>query len=115
MSSTNRGTATGRLASDPRSFVAESGDKHVFMTLMVDRPCKANDGSRPSDAIPLETWVRADTEGLGPWSHVGRGDLIQVGYTVRSSNYADKTTGEVRYSTILLVEEMAFLEPKSIT
>ncbi len=116
MSALNRGTATGRIARDPHVAINSDGSKTVLFTLLVDRARKnPTTGERGTDAIPLVAWVRAETEGTGPWAHVGTGDLIQVEYSVRSGSYADKATGEIRYSMQLSVTDMAFLESKTTT
>lgn len=113
---TNSGTATGRLASAPRHFVSENGSKHVLFTVMVDRPFRNREtGQRDSDAIPLEAWVQPETAGLGVYDMLGKGDLVSVGYTVRSSSYADKSTGEVLYRTALVVDSLTMLESRTVT
>ena len=114
MSVKNHGTATGRLAADPRVFINADGSKKVLFTLMVDRHFRNREtGERASDAIPLEAWVAATTEGTGPFQYLGTGDLITVFYTVRSSTYADKATGEIRYGVALTVRELDFLESRA--
>jgi len=116
MSALNRGTATGRIARDPHVAINSDGSKTVLFTLLVDRARRnPTTGERGTDAIPLVAWVRAETEGTGPWAHVGTGDLIQVEYSVRSGSYPDKVTGEIKYSMQLSVSDMAFLESRAVT
>ena len=116
MSALNRGTATGRIARDPHVALNSDGSKTVLFTLLVDRARRnPTTGERGTDAIPLVAWVRAETEGTGPWAHVGTGDLIQVEYSVRSSTYPHKVTGEIKYSVQLSVSDMAFLESRAVT
>jgi len=114
MSATNHGTATGRLAADPRVFVNADGSKKVMFTLMVDRQFRHREtGERLSDAIPLEAWVAATTEGTGPFGYLGKGDQVTVSYAVRTSTYADKTTGEIQYGLALTVTDLQFLESRA--
>lgn len=115
MSATNRGTATGRLAADPKIFVNADGSKKVMFTLMVGRAWRNKEtGERLSDAIPLEAWVAATTEGTGPFAYLGKGDMITVSYAVRSSTYANRN-GEVQYGLALTVNELEFLESRAAT
>ncbi len=114
MSVTNRGTATGRLAAHPRVFINADGSEKVLFTLMVDRHLRNREtGDRASDAIALEAWVAATTEGTGPFHYLGTGDLIAVSYTVRFSSYADKATGEIKYGIALTVSDLNFLESRA--
>lgn len=114
--STNSGTCTGRLAADPRVFITGSGAKHVFLTVMVDRPFKNRaTGNRDSDACSVEAWVRPETNGLGIYDHMGKGDLVSIGYAVRSRTFADEQTGEVQYAMSLVVEDVQLLESKATT
>lgn len=113
---TNAGTVTGRVASTPKVFVTESGAKKVLFTLMVNRPHKnATTGQRDADAVPLEAWVRAETDGIGIFGFMDTGDLVSVSYTVRSSSLPDKETGEVPYRTSLYVIDVELLESKATT
>ncbi len=114
MSATNHGTATGRLAADPRVFTNSDGSKKVMFTVMVDRQFRNREtGERLSDAIPLEAWVAATTEGTGPFGYLGKGDQVTVSYAVRSSTYPDKTTGEIQYGLALTVTDLQFLESRA--
>lgn len=116
MSTRNAGTAIGRLAADPRVFATESGARKVLLTVMVDRDFKNREtGERDSDAIPIEAWVRPNTEGLGVYGFIGRGDLVAVSYVVRSAAYPNRETGEMLYRTALVVEDLQMLESKTTT
>lgn len=94
----NSGSVTGRLAADPVSCINADGSKKVMLTIHADRNFRNSEGQRDIDRISLETFVRAETEGLGVFGHMHKGDLVTLGYTVRSGSYADKATGEVIYS-----------------
>lgn len=116
MSNLNHGTVTGRLAADPRVFQNGDGSKSVHVTLYVDRDYKSADGNRPSDRVQLETYVRPETDvARTPFGYMHQGDLVALGYEVRSSVYPDKQTGEVRYSQGLNITDASLLESASIT
>ena len=116
MSNLNHGTVTGRLAADPRVFTNSDGSKSVHVTLYVDRGYKDGEGNRPTDRIQLETWLRPTTEfEKTPFGYMNQGDLVSLGFDVRSSVYADKQTGEVRYAQVLNIVEASLLESASTT
>ena len=112
----NSGTVTGRLAADPVSFINADGSKKVMLTVYADRNFKnSTTGQRDSDRVSLETFVRVETDGLGIFGHMHKGDLVSLGYTVRSGSYADKLTGEVIYFQVLRVEDVSLLESLATT
>jgi hypothetical protein len=102
MSVLNRGTITSaRLAADPVVFVNSDGSKAVKVTVYVDRGYRAADGTRPSDRIQLETNIRPETDyARTPFAFMHRGDRVAFEFELRSSTYADKATGEVKYSQV---------------
>ncbi len=114
MSNLNHGTV--RLAADPRVFTNANGSKSVHFTLYVDRPYRDSEGNRPSDRIQLETYVRPETDvAKTPFGDTHQGDLVSLGFEVRSSVYADKETGEVRYAQVLSIVEASLLEGAATT
>lgn len=116
MSNLNHGNVTGRLAADPRVFQNSDGSKSVLVTIYVDRPYKDSDGNRPSDRVQLETWLRPETAfEKTPFGYMHSGDLVSLGFEVRSSVYADKLTGEVRYAQVLNIVEASLLESAATT
>jgi len=116
MSNLNHGTVTGRLAADPRVFTNSDGSKSLHVTLYVDRPYRDAEGNRPSDRIQLETWLRPETGfEKTPFAFMHQGDLVSLGFEVRSSVYPDKVTGEVRYSQVLNIVEASLLESAATT
>lgn len=116
-STTNHGTATGRLASAPRFFpTQEGGPTKVLLTVMVNRPLKnQTTGERDADAVPLTGWIRAGAEGPGVYGMLGKGDLVSTSYTVRSSSWADQNTGEMNYRIDLTIDQIEMLESRSVT
>lgn len=110
----NFGSLTGRLASDPRVFVNNDGSKKVKMTLMVDRGyVDRNTNQRPSDGIDVEAFVNKETNGNGPYGSIHKGDQVQLGIELRKDIY--EQNGQTRYEQKVIVTDVKFLEPKSVT
>ena len=115
MSITNRGTITNaRLAADPKVFTNSDGSKSVHVTMYVDRPYKTADGTRPSDRLQLETFVRAETDlARTPFAFMHQGDRVALEFELRSSTYADKTTGEIKYSQVAYITDVELLDTRA--
>lgn len=111
----NTGTVVGKVAADPVFFVNDNGTKRVFLTVYARRDFKGRDGLRGADPVRLEAWVRAETDGIGVFEHVHRGDMVNVQYCVRSGEYADKATGEVIYFQQLHVQGIQLLDSRATT
>ena len=110
----NNGTLIGRLAADPRVFDNADGSKKVSFTVFVDRDYIAGDGSRPSDAIPVEAFISNRAQGIGPYGAIHKGDQIAVSTSLRFDHYTTKNGVEVREVKVVS-ESIAFLEPRSVT
>ncbi|MFD9601998.1 single-stranded DNA-binding protein [Streptomyces sp. NPDC059970] len=109
----NIGTIVGRLANDPKVFENKDGSKKVLFTIFADRNYANAQNQRDSDAVPVEAFVRAQTQGLGPYSNIHKGDLVAVGYTLRMDRYAKN--GEQVFDLKVVSEDITFLEPRSVT
>lgn len=111
----NHGSITGNLAADPISFTNEDGSKKVFVTIYTRRNFKNRAGQRDSDRISLETFVSAQTKGLGIFDYLHQGDLVQFAYTMRSEEYPHPATGEIIYKQYLRIESANPLESRAVT
>lgn len=111
----NHGSITGNLAADPISFTNEDGSKKIFVTIYTRRNFKNRAGQRDSDRISLETFVSAQTKGLGIFDYLHQGDLVQFTYTMRSEEYPHPTTGEIIYKQYLRIESANPLESRAVT
>jgi len=117
MSILNRGQITAaRLAADPKVFTNSDGSKSVHLTVYVDRSYRGADGTRPSDRIQLETFVRAETDiAKTPFAFMHQGDKVALEYELRSSTYADKATGEVKYAQVAHITDVELLDSLATT
>lgn len=110
----NFGSITGRLANDPKVFVNTDGSKKVLMTVMIDRGyVDRNTNQRPSDAIDVEAFVNKTTNGNGPFGSIHRGDMVQFAVELRKDVY--QKNGQTVYEQKVVVTDVNFLEPKSVT
>lgn len=109
----NNGTVIGRLANDPKVFENKDGSKKVLLTIFADRNYTNAQNERQSDGIPVEAFVRSQTQGLGPYSNIHKGDLVAVGYTLRMDRYSKN--GEQVFDLKVTAEDITFLEPRSVT
>ncbi|MFD4946999.1 single-stranded DNA-binding protein [Streptomyces sp. NPDC058409] len=109
----NNGAIVGRLANDPKVFENKDGSKKVLFTIFADRNYTNGQNQRDSDAVPVEAFVRAQTQGLGPYSNIHKGDLVAVGYTLRMDRYFKN--GEQIFDLKVISEDITFLEPRSVT
>lgn len=109
----NMGTLIGRLARDPMSFDNKDGSKKVRFTVFADRNYTTSGGARPSDGIPVETFVSKGVQGTGPYDHVHKGDLVALQYTLQMQTYTKN--GQPVYELKVVAEEIKFLESRQIT
>ncbi|MFG3403688.1 single-stranded DNA-binding protein [Streptomyces sp. NPDC048142] len=109
----NNGQLIGRLANDPKVFENKDGSKKVLFTVFTDRAYTNAQNQRDSDAVPVEAFVRAQTQGLGPYANIHKGDLVAVGYTLRMDRYS--RGGEQVFDLKVISEDITFLEPRSVT
>ncbi|MEU0030747.1 single-stranded DNA-binding protein [Streptomyces sp. NPDC006335] len=109
----NNGQLIGRLANDPKVFENKDGSKKVLFTVFTDRAYTNAQNQRDSDAVPVEAFVRAQTQGLGPYANVHRGDLVAVGFSLRMDRYAKG--GEQVFDLKVISEDITFLESRATT
>ncbi|MFI8089121.1 single-stranded DNA-binding protein [Streptomyces sp. NPDC086080] len=109
----NNGQLIGRLANDPKVFENKDGSKKVLFTVFTDRAYTNAQNQRDSDAVPVEAFVRAQTQGLGPYANIHKGDLVAVGFTLRMDRYSKN--GEPVFDLKVISEDITFLEPRSVT
>ncbi|NUQ96117.1 MAG: single-stranded DNA-binding protein [Streptomyces sp.] len=109
----NNGQLIGRLANDPKVFENKDGSKKVLFTVFTDRAYTNAHNQRDSDAVPVEAFVRAQTQGLGPYANIHKGDLVAVGFSLRMDRYSKG--GDQVFDLKVISEDITFLEPRSVT
>lgn len=106
----NFGIAEGRLTRDPYIIENEGGSHKVMLTIAAQNDYKNKDGKRDSQYISLEGFIPAG-KGLGAYELMHKGDMIGLGYTVRTNNYTGKN-GEEVYSQVLFIQSVDLKESK---
>lgn len=90
----NHGTLTGRLVQDPEFTPNKDGSLKIRITLAVKRSYEMSPGTpsreRPTDFIRLDAYLSkseiAESQ-FDVYSHIHKGDLVQVLFTVRVDSY----------------------------
>lgn len=111
----NYGMVTGRLTRDVAAFTNKDGSRKIMVNVAVQNNYTNKEGKKDSQYVALEGFIRADKQGNGVFDHMHRGDLVSIGFSVRSNNYVDKTTNKTVYSQVLFIENVDLLESKSVT
>ena len=75
---------------------------------MVTLACTDNfrsgpDKTKATQFIPLEGFVSKTANGLGVYAHMAKGDLVGMGYAVRTNAFKN-AQGEDEYRTVLAVQ-----------
>lgn len=109
----NSGTVIGRLTKDPVVFTNQDGSKKVAFTLMSDHDYTDAQGNRGADAVPVEAFVRATTNGTGPFASIHKGDLVVVAVKLKQDRY--QKNGVEVFELKAVVQSITFLEPRSVT
>lgn len=120
----NFGIAEGRLTRDPKVFINSDGSRKVKFTLAVQDNYTDKNGVRGAQFISFDGFIPRRQIELqqkngkpenGVYALIHKGDLVGVEYSIRTSNFVDKTTGEIVFSNSLLVQNIDFKESKSVT
>ena len=84
--STNVCTFVGRLGDNPEITLTPNGKERVRFSIAVDRNYKREDGSRPSDWIPVVIWGSA---AYVKKTNLGKGDKVCVSGRVEINEWTD--------------------------
>ena len=110
----NYGHIEGRLTKNPVYFTNRDGSKKVMLTVAAKRNYKNKaTGQVDSDFIEVEGFVSAGVPGLGIYDYLSARDRVGIGYSVQSSRYQDKTTGQMVYKQVLRIQDVALRETKA--
>ena len=109
----NNGTVFGRLARDLTIKTNEKdGSRTVLGTIAADADYTLADGTRPTNFVQFEDFIRADRTGNGIYDTLSRGMQLILTYEVRSDSWTDKN-GQPQYRQYLKVDRINYAEPKS--
>lgn len=112
----NFGKFTGRLAQDIVERSNRDGSKTLLIKLAVEDNFTSGEDNKAKTQYPeLRAFIPSSVKGRGSWDRVGKGDLIEVMYSVQAGSY--EKDGETVYTgNVLQIDGYPnFLEPKSVT
>ena len=95
--STNVCTFSGRLGNNPEITTLPSGKERVRFTIAVDRNYKKEDGSRPTDWIPVVIWGSANYVRK---VNLGKGDKVVVSGRFEINEYTDNEEKKHSYGAL---------------
>ena len=84
--STNVCTFCGRLGDNPEITLLPTGKERVRFSIAVDRNYKREDGTRPSDWIPVVIWGSA---AYVKTTNLGKGDKVCVTGRIEINEWTD--------------------------
>lgn len=108
----NFGSATVRLAADPTVFTNTDGSRSVTLSGYADHNYTSRDGKVGSDNIQFNAFVAKDRQ-PGALTRIHKGDLVQITYSLRTESF--ERAGKTVYELRAIVDNISFLEPKSVT
>ena len=111
MNARNNGIVMGRLTRNVSVLTNRDGSRKGFVTVAVPCSYKGKDGKRPSDFISLEGFVPASKSTNGVYDYMHKGDLVSIGYTIKSQAYTTKE-GKQEYRQYLSVENVELISTK---
>lgn len=109
----NYGFVEGRLTKNPAIFDNADGSKKVRITVAAQNNFTGKDGQRGVNYVDLEGFVPAGRN-IGVYSHMAKGDLIGIQYTVVTNNYTGKD-GQPVYGQVLRIQTVDLRESKATT
>ena len=95
--STNVCTFCGRLTNNPEITTLPSGKERVRFSVAVDRNYKREDGTRPTDFIPVVIWGSA---AYVKKVNLGKGDKVIVSGRVEVNDWTDENGMPKRQFTL---------------
>lgn len=114
--STNNCTFCGRLGNNPEITVLPSGKERVRFSIAVDRNYKREDGSRPTDWIPVVIWGSAN---YVKKTNLHKGDKVVVSGRWEINEWTDNNgikqwAGSLNCNNIELVEHKKSDKDKAV-
>ena len=110
----NSGIVIGRLSKAVAAFQNGDRSRKMMVTLAVPNNYKDAQGNTTTEFVSLEGFVPADKQD-GVYGLMHEGDLVAIGYHLKSNNYTDKTSGEQVYGQVCRIDSIELLETKAVT
>lgn len=107
----NYGVIIGRLTKNPTVFTNSDGSRKVMLTVAAQDNFKNAAGERDSQFVNVEAFVSNKSANLGVYEYMHKGDMVGIGYTVKSNSY--QKNGETVYTQVLQVTDVDLMESKS--
>ncbi len=97
----------GRLARDPELREVAGGTKKTDMVLAVERDYTNQEGEREADFINVGAWRKLAEQCA---EFLAKGSLVAVKGRMEVNSWEDKETGERRYKTEVISNQVKFLD-----
>lgn len=111
----NNGNLIGRVSQEPKVFPNADGSKVLLLTVAADDNFASGaDRKAKTQFVPVRVFINKNTDGLGAWDNVHKGDLIAIQTRISCEPY--EKNGETVYPapTIEVEGFPQFLESKSV-
>ncbi|MGI6158122.1 MAG: single-stranded DNA-binding protein [Saccharofermentanales bacterium] len=107
----NKAILMGRLTRDPEIRTTQSGISVCNFTVACDRRTRGDDGTwqNTADFIPCVAW-RGQAEFVN--RYFSKGDRILVSGRIQPRSWEDAETGQRRYMTEVVTDEIEFCETR---
>ena len=107
----NKVILAGRLTADPELRQTSQGIPVTSFTIAVNRAyTRSSDGQQTADFINCVAW-RSSAEFITKYFR--KGSSICVCGSIQTRNWTDTQTGQKRYGTDVVVDEVSFVDSKS--
>lgn len=106
----NKTILMGRLTKDPELTSTSNGISRCSFTVAVDRRFKNADGEREADFIPVVAW-RSTAEFVS--RYFSKGQRIALVGSIQVRSWDDQQSGQRRYITEVVADEVYFADSKS--
>ncbi len=106
----NKTILMGRLTKDPELTSTSNGISRCSFTVAVDRRFKSADGERETDFIPVVAW-RSTAEFVS--RYFAKGQRIALVGSIQVRSWDDQQSGQRRYITEVVADEVYFADSKS--
>ena len=105
----NQVNLVGRVAREPKFKTSSNGKSMIFLTVAIDGYYDRKTKEVTTDFIPVTVWGKEAER----CRSLIKGSLVRITGRVSVGKFPDKETGEIKYVTDIIGEEVQFLaKPK---